>query len=37
MIFLVTGLLTLIFAVLSVVYQTVKVALSNPADSLRYE
>jgi putative ABC transport system permease protein len=37
MIFFVTGLLTLIFAVLSVVYQTIKVSLSNPADSLRYE
>jgi putative ABC transport system permease protein len=37
MIFVVTGLLTLIFAVLSVVYQTVKVSLSNPAESLRYE
>jgi putative ABC transport system permease protein len=36
-IFFVTGLLTLIFAVLSVVYQTIKVSLSNPADSLRYE
>lgn len=36
-IFVVTGLLTLIFAVLSVVYQTVKVSLSNPAESLRYE
>ncbi|MGD8537349.1 MAG: ABC transporter permease [Candidatus Aminicenantes bacterium] len=37
MMFVVTGLLTLIFAVLSVVYQTVKVSLSNPAESLRYE
>jgi putative ABC transport system permease protein len=37
MIFIVTGLLTLIFAVLSVVYQTAKVSLSNPAEALRYE
>lgn len=37
MIFIVTGLLTLIFAVLSVVYQTAKVSLSNPSEALRYE
>ena len=37
MVFFVTGLLTLIFAVLSVVYQTVKVSLSNPSEALRYE
>ncbi|MGD9347328.1 MAG: ABC transporter permease, partial [Candidatus Aminicenantes bacterium] len=37
MIFVWTGLLTLIFSVLSVGYQTVKVSLSNPAESLRYE
>jgi putative ABC transport system permease protein len=37
MIFIVTGLLTLVFAVLSVVYQTAKVSLSNPAEALRYE
>jgi putative ABC transport system permease protein len=37
LIFFVTSLLTLIFAVLSVVYQTFKVSLSNPAESLRYE
>jgi putative ABC transport system permease protein len=36
-IFVVTGVLTLVFAILSVVYQTVKVSLSNPAESLRYE
>jgi putative ABC transport system permease protein len=36
-IFVVTGLLSLICAVLSVVYQTVKVSLSNPAEALRYE
>jgi len=35
--FILTGLMTLLFAVLSVVYQTVKVSLSNPADALRYE
>jgi putative ABC transport system permease protein len=37
MIFIVTGLLTLFFAALSVVYQTVKVSLSNPTEALRYE
>jgi len=37
MVFFVTGLLTLIFAILSVVYQTVKVSLSNPSEALRYE
>lgn len=37
LIFVVTGLLTLMFAALSVIYQTIKVSLSNPAESLRYE
>jgi len=37
MIFIGTGLLTILFSVLSVVYQTVKASLSNPAESLRYE
>jgi len=35
--FVLAGGLTLVFAVLSVVYQTVKVSLSNPAVTLRYE
>jgi len=35
--FVLAGGLTLLFAVLSVVYQTVKVSLSNPAVTLRYE
>ena len=37
MMFILTGMLTLVFAVLSVVYQTAKVSLSNPAEALRYE
>lgn len=35
--FLIAGLMTLAVALLSVVYQTLKAALANPADSLRYE
>lgn len=35
--FILAGLLTVLFAVLSVVYQTVKASLSNPAITLRYE
>jgi putative ABC transport system permease protein len=35
--FVLAGLVTLAFAVLSVVYQTVKASLSNPAVTLRYE
>jgi putative ABC transport system permease protein len=35
--FIVAGLMTLAVALLSVIFQTVKAALSNPADSLRYE
>jgi putative ABC transport system permease protein len=37
MVFFVTGLITVIFAVLSVVYQTAKVSFSNPAEALRHE
>jgi len=37
MFFVLAGVMTLLFAVLSVVYQTVKVSLSNPAEALRYE
>ncbi len=36
-IFLATALFTLFAAVLSVVYQTVKVSFTNPAEALRYE
>jgi putative ABC transport system permease protein len=35
--FLIAGLVTLGVALLSVIFQTLKAALSNPADSLRYE
>lgn len=35
--FITAGLMTLAVALLSVVYQTLKAALANPADSLRYE
>ena len=35
--FLAAGLITLAVALLSVIYQTLKAALANPADSLRYE
>jgi putative ABC transport system permease protein len=35
--FMIAGLLTLVVALLSVIFQTFKAALSNPADSLRYE
>ncbi len=35
--FILAGLMTLAVALLSVIFQTVKAALSNPADSLRYE
>jgi putative ABC transport system permease protein len=35
--FIIAGLMTLAVALLSVIFQTVKAALSNPADSLRYE
>ncbi len=36
-IFLGTGLMTLLIALLTVSYQSLRAALSNPADSLRYE
>jgi putative ABC transport system permease protein len=36
-IFLGTGLMTFLVAILTVSYQSLRVALSNPADSLRYE
>jgi putative ABC transport system permease protein len=36
-IFIAAGLATFIIAVLTVSYQSLRVALSNPADSLRYE
>jgi len=36
-IFLFAGLLTLFIALLTVSFQAVKAALSDPADSLRYE
>jgi putative ABC transport system permease protein len=35
--FFIAGILALMVALLSVIFQTVKAALSNPADSLRYE
>jgi len=35
--FLLTGILTSMIALLTVSYQSVKAALANPADSLRYE
>lgn len=35
--FLIAGLLTLLAALISVIFQTLKAASSNPADSLRYE
>ncbi len=35
--FIIAGLMTLAVALLSVIFQTLKAALSNPADSLRYE
>ena len=35
--FIVAGLMTLAVALLSVIFQTLKAALSNPANSLRYE
>ncbi len=35
--FLVTGVLTFMIALLTVSYQSVRAALANPADSLRYE
>lgn len=35
--FITAGLMTLSVALLSVIFQTLKAALSNPADSLRYE
>jgi ABC-type antimicrobial peptide transport system permease subunit len=36
-IFLGTGLMTFVIAILTVSYQSLRAALSNPADSLRYE
>jgi putative ABC transport system permease protein len=36
-IFLGTGLMTFLVAILTVSYQSLRAALSNPADSLRYE
>jgi putative ABC transport system permease protein len=36
-IFVSTGLLTFVIAILTVSYQSLRAALSNPADSLRYE
>ncbi|MCJ7681045.1 MAG: hypothetical protein MUP70_10000, partial [Candidatus Aminicenantes bacterium] len=36
-IFLVTGLITLFLALLTVSYQSIRTALSNPAESLRFE
>jgi putative ABC transport system permease protein len=35
--FLLTGMLTSMIALLTVSYQSVKAALANPVDSLRYE
>jgi len=35
--FIIAGLITLAVALLSVIFQTLKAALSNPVDSLRYE
>ncbi len=37
MVFMASAVVTLAMAILSVVYQTVKVSLSNPAEALRYE
>lgn len=36
-VFALTGLLTILVAVMTVSYQSIKAALKNPADSLRYE
>ena len=36
-IFILAGVLTLIIALLTVSYQAVKAALSNPVEALRYE
>jgi putative ABC transport system permease protein len=36
-VFAVTGLLTVLIAVLTVSYQSIKVAIKNPAESIRYE
>ena len=37
LIFIVTGILALVIALLTVSYQSVKAALANPVESLRYE
>jgi ABC-type lipoprotein release transport system permease subunit len=36
-IFFIAGLLGLMFALLTVIFQSTKAALSNPVDALRYE
>jgi putative ABC transport system permease protein len=36
-VFLLTGLVTLAIAFLSVAYQSIRAARANPVDSLRYE
>ena len=36
-IFLVSGMIALVIALLTVSYQTIKAARANPVDSLRYE
>lgn len=36
-IFIISGLATLVIALLAVSYQAIKAAIANPIDSLRYE
>jgi len=36
-VFFISGLVALVIALTTVIYQAVKVAVANPADSLKYE
>jgi putative ABC transport system permease protein len=36
-IFLLSGMMALVIALMTVSYQTIKAAMANPVDSLRYE